>query len=145
MLKQINKIDGQIIERTIYVLLWSLFLLFPILIIGGNGNLRWERVVLEWVRLLPFLLFFIIHNSLLIPAFLMKKKYLLYGCGLVISIIAAIMLFPVCREIQFLVLPEGPPYTIPGIGQQRMAAVYGVRNLSDKILFMILIMASICC
>ena len=23
MLKQINKIDGQIIERTIYVLLWS--------------------------------------------------------------------------------------------------------------------------
>lgn len=91
------------------------------------------------------LLFFIIHNSLLIPAFLMKKKYLLYGCGLVISIIAAIMLFPVCREIQFLVLPEGPPYTIPGIGQQRMAAVYGVRNLSDKILFMILIMASICC
>lgn len=141
MLKQINKIDGQIIERTIYVLLWSLFLLFPILIIGGNGNLRWERVVLEWVRLLPFLLFFIIHNSLLIPAFLMKKKYLLYGCGLIISIIAVIMLFPVCREIQFLVLPERPPYPIPGIGQQRMAAVYGVRNLSDKILFMILIMA----
>ena len=141
MLKQIKKIDGHIVERFIYALLWSLFLLFPILIIGGNGNLRWERVVLEWVRLLPFLLFFIIHNSLLIPAFLMKKKYLLYGCGLVTSIIAVIMLFPLCREIQLLVFPDRPPYAIPGIEQQRMAVVYGIRNLSDKILFMILIMA----
>lgn len=141
MLKQINKTDGRIVERTIYILLWSLFLLFPILIIGGNGNLRWERVVLEWVRLAPFMLFFIIHNSLLIPSFLMKRKYLLYGCGLVISIVVVIMLFPVCREIQFLVLPERPPYSIPGIGQQRMSAVYGVRNLSDKLLFIVLIMA----
>lgn len=140
MLKQINKIDGRFVERSIYVLLWSLFLLFPILIIGGNGNLRWERVVLEWVRLMPFLLFFIIHNCLLIPVFLMKKKYILYGCGLIVSIIAVIMLFPVCREIQFLVLPERASY-LTGIGQQRMAAVYGVRNLSDRILFMILIVA----
>ena len=139
MLKQIDKIDGRIIERTIYVLLWAVFLLFPILIIGGNGNLRWERVVLEWVRLLPFLLFFIIHNSLLVPSFLMKKKYLLYGCGLTISVIMVITLFPVCREIQFLIFPDRPPYAIPGIGQQRMAAMYGVRNLSDKFLFLLLI------
>lgn len=140
MLKQINKIDGHIVERTIYVLLWSLFLLFPIIIIGGNGNLIWERVVLEWVRLFPFLLFFIIHNSLLIPAFLMKKKYVLYGCVLIVSFIAVIMLFPVCREIQSLIYPDRPPYAIPGIEQQRMAVIYGIRNLSDKILFMILIM-----
>lgn len=141
MLKQINKTDGNIVEKSIYVLLWSLFLLFPILIIGGNGNLSWERVVLEWVRLVPFLLFFIIHNSLLIPAFLKKKKYLLYGCGLVISIIAVIMLFPLCREFQSFLSPEKPPYIMPGVEQPRMADMYGVRNLSDKILFMILIMA----
>lgn len=141
MLKQINIIEGRIVERTIYVLLWSLFLLFPILLIGGNGNLRWERVVLEWVRLVPFLLFFIIHNSLLIPAFLMKKKYVLYGCGLVISFIAVIMLFSVCREIQFLMLPERAPYTMLELGQQKMAVAYGVRNLSDRILFLVLIMA----
>lgn len=140
MLKQINKIDGRIVERSIYVLLWSLFLLLPILIIGGNGNLRWERVVLEWIRLLPFLLFFIIHNCLLIPVFL-KKKYLLYGCGLIISIIVVMMIFPMCREIQFQVLPERPYYTMPDMEQQRIAAVRGVKNILDKILFLILIVA----
>ena len=58
----IDKIDGHIIETAIYALLWSVFFLFPILIIGWNGNLRWERVILEWVRLVPFLFFFMIHN-----------------------------------------------------------------------------------
>lgn len=140
MLTQINKTDGHIIERTIYVLLWSLVLLFPIIIISDNSDFGWERVVLEWVRLVPFMLFFIIHNSLLIPVF-MNKKYLLYGCGLIISIIVVMMIFPICKEIQFQVLPERPYYTMQGMEQQRIAAVRGVKNLLDKILFLILIVA----
>lgn len=141
MLKLIEKNDGHMIERAIYILLWSAFCLFPILIIGGNGHLRWERVILEWVRLVPFILFFIVHNCLLVPVFLMKKRYLMYGFGVVVCIIMAMMLFPVCREIQFLIFPDRSPHVLSGIGQQKMAVMYGVRNLSDKILFLMLIVA----
>lgn len=130
-----EKNDGHIIETAIYALLWSVFFLFPILIIGWNGNLRWERVVLEWIRLVPFLLFFMMHNSLLLPVFLMKKRYLMYGCGLIFTMVLVIMLFPVCRDIHILVLPDKAFHAIP----DKMAVTYGVRNLSDKILFMILI------
>lgn len=137
----IDKIDGHIIETAIYALLWSVFFLFPILIIGWNGNLRWERVILEWVRLVPFLFFFMIHNCLLLPVFLMKKRYLMYGCGLIFTIVLVIMLFPVCREIHVLILPDKAFHVISGIGSQKMPVTSGVRNLSDKILFMILIMA----
>lgn len=129
----------KVIENIIYLLLWCTFLFFPIIILGGTGNLSWARILLEWVRLVPFLIFFILHNNLLIPNFLFNKKISIYVCGVVFSTILVLMLFPICKEIQFVILPDEPPRPLQGNGIHR--GFFFIKNLSDKLLFMLLILS----
>lgn len=139
MLRPVTNIKLTSIENVIYILLWFVLLFFPILILGGTGNFSWNRLVLEWVRLIPFLLFFLVHNSLLIPDFLFKKKISIYVCGVTFSMILISMLFFVCREIQFMILPDEPPRPLQGI--EVHSGSFFVRGLFDKLLFMFLILS----
>lgn len=132
-------IKRELIENLIYSLLWSSFLLFPVLMLGSNGNISWARILLEWIRLAPFLIFFILHNSLLIPNFLFRKKILIYVCNVIFSVILVLMMFPMCREIQLLILPDEPPRPLQGIGIHR--GFFFIKGLSDKLLFMLLILS----
>jgi len=51
-----------------------------------DREFNWNKVYLEWLRLLPFLFVFIFNNSILIPALLFQKKKFLYFLGLLIAI-----------------------------------------------------------
>lgn len=134
-----RKIKGDIIENIIYLLLLCAFLLFPIIVLGGTGNLRWERVLLEWVRLVPYLVFFIVHNNILTPHLLFKKKTAMYVCGVSVGMIIFLMLFPLCREIQFMILPDEPPRSPYAPGMHK--GFFFIKNFPDKLLFMALILS----
>lgn len=133
MLRQINNIQSTLIENAIYTLLWLVLFFFPILILGSIGNLSWERLVLEWVRLVPFLLFFAVHNCMLMPELLMKRRVVLYINGVVVCMILISMLFPLCRELQFMILPDEPPRPLH-------RGLFFIKNFYSTVFFMILIL-----
>lgn len=141
MNRNMNIAKGNINENAIYMLLWAALMLFPVLILGGSENFRWERIILEWIRLIPFMLAFTVHNNILLPVFLMKKRFVLYACTLTVCLVLTIMLFPLCRELQFAILPEEPPFMPRRMVPRRSQWLFGVRNLSDKIIFFMLIIS----
>lgn len=73
--------NNVLIENTIYILLWVLIFLIPVFSSGYEFEINWKKVYHEWLRFIPFLLIFIINNSILIPVFLYKKKNLQFIIG----------------------------------------------------------------
>ncbi|WP_372755546.1 sensor histidine kinase [Labilibaculum sp.] len=79
----------------IYVLLWLLVLAFPVFTLKGDNTFNWDRVFLEWFRVLPFLLIFFFNNNLLAPKLLFRQKLLWYS----LSILSVIILFSFFNEL----------------------------------------------
>jgi two-component sensor histidine kinase len=96
----------------IYVLLWSLVLFFPVFTLKGNTTFNWDRVFLEWFRVLPFLLIFFINNNLLAPKLLFRQKLLLYS----LSILSIVILFSFFNELPRVIHDFFFQYTEPIIG-----------------------------
>lgn len=65
-------------ESIIYIVLWLVILLMPVFISKTDTGINWLRVQHEWVRLLPFLIVFLVHNYLLFPQFFIQKNRILY-------------------------------------------------------------------
>ena len=65
-------------EYVIYVIIWLIFLVFPI--ITNNYNVRGDTVKMlyDWLRMVPFLIVFLINNFWLLPKFLLKGNTNLY-------------------------------------------------------------------
>ncbi len=83
-----KEFNSKFVENIIYTLIWSLIFLMPIFFSGYEYEVNWRRVFHEWIRFIPFLLIFLINNSLLIPKLLFEKKYQAY----IISTILAVLL-----------------------------------------------------
>lgn len=70
----------QIGENLIYLMVWTVIILVPIL----NSKMLDEEhvdlgnVLQAWLRIAPYLLIFILHNSLLAPRLLLRHRYLVY-------------------------------------------------------------------
>ncbi len=65
-------------ESIVYLVLWSVILLMPVFISNTDSGIDWTRVTHEWIRFLPFLIVFMVHNYLLFPQFFIQKKRVLY-------------------------------------------------------------------
>ncbi|BAX81583.1 sensor histidine kinase [Labilibaculum antarcticum] len=85
----------------------------PVFTLKGGDEFNWDRVILEWIRILPFLLIFIINNSLLAPKLFFKQKLIGYS----ISILTIVILFSVFNNLPQILhdfLFQGPgPERIP--------------------------------
>ncbi|MFA9371899.1 MAG: sensor histidine kinase [Labilibaculum antarcticum] len=94
-------------ENLIYALLWLMVLSLPVFTLKGGDEFNWNRVILEWIRILPFLLIFIINNSLLAPKLFFKQKLIGYS----ISILSIVILFSVFNNLPLILhdfLFQGP-------------------------------------
>lgn len=114
-----RKINKQLfLENSIYFIGWFLVFLSPILDskMSGESSIQWQMVFRSWLVLLPFLLFFLLHNFLLAPQFFLKKRYTKY---IVLCILSMGLLFsfyprflreelnmPKKREIRFEMKPN---------------------------------------
>lgn len=67
------------IEQISYWLVWSVLLFLPMIFwdFGDSGDQK--KIIGGWLRILPFLLIFMVHNLVLLPQLLLKKRYLLYA------------------------------------------------------------------
>lgn len=93
----------QWIEQAIYLTIWIIVFLLPIL-----GNLyntyehywmpfSWLSVFSSWLTILPFFLLFIINNYLLSTHLLFKKRYALYMLVVILLITGLFSLYPFSR------------------------------------------------
>ena len=79
-------------ENVLYFLVWSMALLVPIL----NSKMMSEEhiylvnIFTVWSKLLPYILIFIINNSILLPHLLFKRRYVSY---IVITVVMLVAIF----------------------------------------------------
>lgn len=75
------KIRKQIIgENLLYLLIWSAVLLTPFMNVGlmAIQGFDIEELLLTWLKILPFYLLFVVHNSVLLPFLYYKRHYVIY-------------------------------------------------------------------
>lgn len=80
-MKRMQNIRKQRIgENLIYVMVWLVIILVPILSskMLGEEHVDLEAIFTSWRKIAPYLLLFIINNSLLAPKLLQKRRYVLY-------------------------------------------------------------------
>ena len=70
---------------------------------------RWGEVSRTGVRILPFLLVFLINNYLLVPRLLFTEKYLYYFLSCILSVIVAVFLSDILLSLQPLFNRMPPP------------------------------------
>jgi hypothetical protein len=71
-------------EYVIYLFLWLIFLVIPFITNDYNRQGGFVRICYDWLRLLPFIIVFLINNFLLLPAFLFKSKRIIYFSSLLL-------------------------------------------------------------
>uniref|UniRef100_UPI004056118C sensor histidine kinase n=1 Tax=Alistipes sp. TaxID=1872444 RepID=UPI004056118C len=67
-------------ENLIYFLVWSAIILVPIMAAKmlGHEHVQLENVLISWRKISPYLILFLVHNSLLAPKLLLKHRYIAY-------------------------------------------------------------------
>ncbi len=102
-------------EGFLYVIVLVAALGIPFLS-GGFASKGWRVVMFDWVRILPFLLVFLVNNYILVPKLLFREKYLYYFLGCFVLVIAVVylsdVLFDLTRSIRppFENMHDGPPF-----------------------------------
>lgn len=87
-------------ENIIYLIIWLIVLILPVFTLQGARGFSQIRVYMEWIRLLPFLLIFVVNNSFLVPKLLMNKKTVIYGISTFILVIGVTLASPYLRYLQ---------------------------------------------
>lgn len=74
------------IESIIFIFIWTVFFLSPLIVGNINGSFEWELLKNTWYRFLPFLVFSIINHFILIPYLFFKRKlwYLISALSLLV-------------------------------------------------------------
>ena len=79
-----NTSKEELKENLAYLIVWLLLLLTPIISMGvrmiddSQLTFRWEAIIREWRVILPFLIVFVVHNYMIAPLLIYKKKKWLY-------------------------------------------------------------------
>ena len=81
-IKNIKKSEG-----LVYVVIWLVVFLMPLFLSRKTSGFDWQRVFFEWIRFLPFLLIFFLHNFFLFPVFFIRKKRVQYYTFTALSVI----------------------------------------------------------
>mgnify|MGYP006291400255 CR=1 FL=1 len=74
------------VENIIYIIVWLVVFLMPLFFSQNTTGTNWERVMHEWLRIIPFLVIFLIHNYVIFPGFFISRKYLFYFVSLLLLI-----------------------------------------------------------
>jgi CRISPR/Cas system CSM-associated protein Csm2 small subunit len=88
-------------EYVIYIFLWLLFLIIPIITNNYNSKADFLKICFDWLRMLPFVLIFIINSIWLLPLLLFKGHTNLYVIILVMAAIVISTTFQVLNPVLY--------------------------------------------
>ena len=77
-------------ENLLYVMVWSAIILVPVLNsqMMAEMHIKFENVLIAWRQIAPYLIIFVIHNSILAPRLMLRRKYGKYVlCNLALIIL----------------------------------------------------------
>ena len=95
------RINSKKIEAWIYVLIWTFVFSVPYFSERGSGQINWNEVFRNWMRVFGYLVIFLINVYFLVPRFLLKKRYLNY-----FVLVSALIVMVIGISI---ISPTGPP------------------------------------
>ncbi|MDL2223877.1 histidine kinase [Bacteroidales bacterium OttesenSCG-928-M06] len=146
-----------ILENLIYLIIWIIIFISPLLNFREEGTLQWEHIFRNWKMIIPFFIFFLVNNYLLIP-YLLKGKRTWFYAAIVFLIVAFLLIFnpfdpikqhrekdkhmsrPRSEMLQHQQPPRqrkpGPPmFSFPGRNSWLMVLIIVGLNIAIKLLF----------
>ena len=83
-----------ITENLLYAMVWTAVLLVPVLNTGMLTSLHvdFEELLRAWMRIGPYFLLFILHNTLMAPRLMLKGKYVQY---LAVNLLTIVVIFSI--------------------------------------------------
>jgi hypothetical protein len=85
-------LNSRKIEILLYVVIWALVFSVPYFSERSSGHINWNEVAKNWTHVLGYLVVFLINVYVLVPRFLMKKRYLFYFVSVSVMILLIIAL-----------------------------------------------------
>ncbi len=78
------KANKRIPESAIYIIVWLVIFIIPVLVTTSNTGEFRKIIFVEWLRMVPFVLIFIINSVWLLPELLFKGKTAMYLLSVVL-------------------------------------------------------------
>lgn len=103
-----------LIERLIYIIIWWLIFIAPLILSSSGDHINWYRVRHDWMRIIPFLLMFLINNQLLFNYF-KSRHYTTYFTITAVQVVSLSLLGAFDHLVDELLNlprpmpPHGPP------------------------------------
>ena len=91
-MKNLNKniFSFRMIETIVYLIIWLTVFSIPFFQNRIYGLVAWDKVIQEWIKILAFLLIFIVNVYFFIPRFLFNNKYRTYIISTVATMIIVV-------------------------------------------------------
>ena len=111
-------------ENLLYLMVWMVIILVPVLNskMLEEVHVSLENILIAWLKIAPYLLIFIIHNSLIAPRLLLRKhRYVWY---LVVNLLTITAVFSLVAIYEKYAPYDTEPYILNGQASFTDLAIY---------------------
>lgn len=111
-------------ENLLYLMVWMVIILVPVLNskMLEEVHVSLENILIAWLKIAPYLLIFIIHNSLIAPRLLLRKhRYVWY---LVVNLLTITAVFSLVAIYEKYAPYDTEPYILDGKASFTDLAIY---------------------
>lgn len=111
-------------ENLLYLMVWMVIILVPVLNskMLEEVHVSLENILIAWLKIAPYLLIFIIHNSLIAPRLLLRKhRYVWY---LVVNLLTITAVFSLVAIYEKYAPYDTEPYILNGKASFTALAIY---------------------
>lgn len=111
-------------ENLLYLMVWMVIILVPVLNskMLEEAHVSLENILIAWLKIAPYLLIFIIHNSLIAPRLLLRKhRYVWY---LVVNLLTITAVFSLVAIYEKYAPYDTEPYILNGKASFTDLAIY---------------------
>lgn len=111
-------------ENLLYLMVWMVIILVPVLNskMLEEVHVSLENILIAWLKIAPYLLIFIIHNSLIAPRLLLRKhRYVWY---LVVNLLTITTVFSLVAIYEKYAPYDTEPYILNGKASFTDLAIY---------------------
>ena len=111
-------------ENLLYLMVWMVIILVPVLNskMLEEVHVSLENILIAWLKIAPYLLIFIIHNSLIAPRLLLRKhRYVWY---LVVNLLIITAVFSLVAIYEKYAPYDTEPYILNGKASFTDLAIY---------------------
>ena len=88
-------------ESVIYIFLWLIFLIIPLITNNYSGKGGFLKICYDWLRMLPFIIVFLVNTLLLLPKLLFNGKTILYISTLLLFIVVVSTTFQLMGPVLY--------------------------------------------